>query len=255
MKTLRILGVTVSVLGVALQLGVLPVAAQESGTPERCGRGNAMAVFQNFETGLNAVDIAGPDEDGNLVWHIWRPAGLGDAVRNCQYRVWAAMPNSGWPKQYRFCANDVFVGGNIHGIQYQHPAVQEMLDESQPDVQGSYRNKAIAELERYDERTFVTRLTYFDASGQERPLGDGGNGDPVSSDPTAGEPKAQEMMHTVFKDFFVGSPDAAPKKVLRQVAYFGQLEAGKYSSQTERWKDGTLDFKFPAVKLDIVSCD
>jgi hypothetical protein len=227
------------------------VALDVTALPERCDIGDATAAFEAFYPGLFAVNTyGGLDENGELIWIVERPEGLGHGVARCQYRTFAAavpyLPNS-----WEFCANDVFLGGNVHSIPYSDPVIQSLLDFYYPDVEGSYRLKAIAELSRVRDEVRLTRETYFDEDRNERNIGDGGPGDPAATDPTAGAPKLQEMVVTGFRDFFSGDG----KVVQRQWGFFGQLEAGTYWAPMFRYYDEVLVEVLDPVELVILPCD
>lgn len=255
MTVRKVLGGFVVVLGAAFLLVHLAGVAYASDTPERCGIGDAVPALNAFYPGIFAVNEFGIDENGDVVWIVQRQGGLGHGVSTCNFRLFAAFPGTGLPDRYTFCAGDVFLGGNVYSVPYKDPAVQALLDLYHPDVNG-YRNKGKAEIELVENQSYLTRLTYFDAVGVERPLGDGGEGDPVTTDPTAGEPKAQEMLTSAFRDFFGGPPGPGAQKLIqRQMGFLGQLEAGTYRVDSEQYFDGTLVAVFPPIELAIVPCD
>jgi len=224
-------------------------AAQADEQPERCNIANAISAFQSFYPGTTTVNQY-TIEDGEVNWTIQRPGGLGDGVVNCQFRLFAAAVPF-LPDVYEFCEDDVFLGGLVLIFPYLLPDSKEYLDLFYPDTNG-YRNKAIAEFDLVEHRIFLTRDTYIDEGGTERPVGDGGPDDPSLADPTAGDPKFQDTLQTSYKDF---RDEAGNKLVMRQDGFFGQLEAGKYWVATEEYFMGFLDFEFPPVEIQIVTCD
>lgn len=235
------------VVATALPLfGVFSVGRAEA--PDRCSVGDAMSAFQAFYPGLFAVnEIA--IIDGQSVFTIVRSGGVGDGLANCNFRLFAAAVPF-LPDSYEFCSNDVFIGGNALSFPYTDPGAQQFLDFYYPDVAG-YRNKAIAELSLVSERVFVTRATYVDSNGNERPVGDSGPGDPAFTDPAAGDPKHQELVKTSYRDFF----NSGGKVVYRHEAFFGQFDAGTYWVTTEQFFDGWPLPNLPPVELKIKSCD
>jgi len=207
-----------------------------------------MGAFQAFYPGLYAVnEIA--IVDGQSVFTIVRPGGVGDGVANCNFRLFAAAV-SFLPDSYEFCSNDVFIGGNALSFPYKDPDAQEYLDLYYPDING-YRNKAIAELSLIEEHVTVTRTTYFDSNGDERPVGDSGPDDPALTDPTAGNPIAQDIVETDYRNFF----NSDGQVVYRHEAFFGQFEAGTYWVTTEQFFDGWPFPALPPVELNIINCD
>lgn len=217
-------------------------------TPERCSVGDALAALQAFYPGLFAVNEVAI-VDGQSVFTIVRSGGVGDGLANCNFRLFAAAVPF-LPDSYEFCSNDVFIGGNAWSFPYTDPAAQQDLDFYHPDTKG-YRNKAIAELSLIEEQVSVTRATYFDVNGNERPVGDSGPGDPILTDPTAGDPKPQDLVETNYRDFF----NFDGKVVYRHEAFFGQFEAGTYWVTTEQFFDGWPLAALPPVEVKINQCD
>jgi hypothetical protein len=216
--------------------------------PERCSVGDAMAALRAFYPGLFAVnEIA--IVDGQSIFTIVRSGGVGDGVANCNFRLFAAAVPF-LPDSYEFCGDDVFIGGNAWSFPYTDPDAQQFLDFYYPDITG-YRNKAIAELSLLEEQVTVTRATYFDANGNELPVGGGGPDDPALTDPTAGDPKLQDLVETNYRDFF----NFDGKVVYRHEAFFGQFEAGTYWVTTEQFFDGWPLPALPPVELKINQCD
>ena len=217
-------------------------------TPERCTVGDAMSALRAFYPALFAVnEIA--IVDGQSVFTIVRSGGVGDGVANCNFRLFAAAVPF-LPDSYEFCSTDVFIGGNALSFPYTDPAHQEFLDSYYPDIAG-YRNKAIAELSLVEEQVSVTRATYLDSIGSERPVGDNGPDDPALTDPTAGDPKPQDLVETNYRDFFTSDG----KVVYRHEAFLGQFEAGTYWVTTEQFYDGSLLTTLPPVEVRISRCD
>lgn len=227
---------------------------------EHCGMGELMSALHAFIPGISVVNESGFDEDGLLVWTDENAAGLGGGVARCQFRLFAgSVPHL--PDSYTFSEHDLILGGSTHAIPYNLQDVQEHLDLLYPEVRGSYRRKAIAHLSRERVEVLLTRLTYFDEAGDERPIGDTGPEDPTLTDPTAGEARLQQMLVTEFRDFFGGHPSPEQSEgqgnqdrhlVYRQWAFIAQLEPGTYHSVMHRYFDDVFQFEFDPVELVIL---
>ena len=225
-------------------------SAAQAGEPvERCSVGDAMSALTAFYPGLNAVNEFTFDDSGQFTWTVVKLGGVGDGLANCSFRLFAAAAPF-IPDTYQFCSNDVFLGGTAWSFPYNNPDARAYLDFYYPDIKGSYRNKAIADLSLITEETTVTRETYYDTNGDERDVGDSGSSDPALTDPTAGDPKPQDLVVTNYRDFFSGE-----KIVYRHEGFLGQLEAGKYWVTTNQFFDGALFWALPPVQLEIVPCD
>lgn len=220
-----------------------------------CGMGEVMSVLHAFMPGIFAVNEFDIGEDGLFFWIEEKPAGLGGGVARCQYRT-AASNVPFLPDTWVFSEHDHILGGNNRSLRYMDPGVQANLDALFPDVRGSYRQKAIAQLARFREEVTLMRLTYFDEDGVERPVGDGGKGDPGATDPSL-----QDMMVTAPRDFFIGNPTGAEignqgdKVVAQQWAFITQLQAGTYHSVLRVYFDGHLVNELPPVELVILPCE
>lgn len=232
---------------------VLDLHATDS--PPRCSIGDAQAAFEAYYPGIYAVNRFEIVDD-EIVWTDERNGALGDGIIHCQYRLLAsAVPYLA--DSYEFCAGDIFLGGNQHSFPYEFPEAQAYLDFYYPDIEGAYREKAIAHLLRRRDEVILVRQTYFDALGTERNIGDGGPEDPARTDPTAGDLKPQDMVATAFRDFYQNGPasDEPEKVVTRQWAFFGKLEAGTYLSIWRAYFDEVLFAEYPPVKLVILPCE
>jgi len=221
-----------------------------SDTPARCTLGETMSVFQAAITGFYSVDEFVLDGEGGVTWIRTGGGGLGKGVEQCYFLLFAGSA-SYLPDEYSFCARDVFLGGNSVWIGFTDPDARAYLDEYYSDIKGSYQQKAIADLDLFSETVELTRLTYYDESGTERPVGDGGSNDPASADPTAGDPKPQQVFSTGYKisKNYTGAP-----VVYRDDGVFLQLEAGQYVETTHESWDGSTEELGP-IQLNIVPCD
>lgn len=227
-----------------------PVAqAQESG--KICKAGDAMSVLNAFYPSIAAVNRFSFDEDGQWMWTVVRPGGLGHGVAHCQFRLFAAAVPF-LADTYEFCIDEVFFGGTAWSIPYSIPDAEVYLDEYYPNVQGSYRNKAMAELSLLREEVTLLRETYLDSLGTERLVGDGGPDDPALIDPSAGDPKPQELVVTAYKDF---TNLDGEKIVYRHEGIVGQLEGGTYRVHTKQFFGDQLIADLPPVAVTIIPCD
>jgi hypothetical protein len=235
---------------IVLAVSLAP-SQSEADSPERCKVGNVMSALNAFYPGIFNVNEFGFDTNGQTIWIDVKGGGLGHGVAHCQFRLFAAavpyLPNS-----YEFCANDVFLGGNLISFPYKRPDEQAFLDAFYSHVKGSYRKKAIADMSLFSEEVTLTRETYLDSAGIERPVGDGGDADPALTDPMAGDPKVQELVVTSYRDSFNGFGD---KVVTRHEGFIGQLDAGKYWVALRQFYGPFPLPSLPPVEVNIVQCD